>query len=445
MNRRVSSRLDLRDHSANICRAGVSNQSSDCENFHFSRFTLVMLMNRTLCIAAVGVAIVGTACSSNHPSPEPSPVALAALNAEPFVVGSDTTWVVRGAGYELVGWSQTDLALVRPSLDRAVAMMGRVFPNDTLAPIVARVGRIPVRGENDGKGRGVGEKQGGAEGDAKSGKMAEPFAASVPVPSSATGTVVDLTVPDPKLVEKREKESKGSGGAMMESMTSAKIVAPAVRAWLSAHADRVTGTKASAAEASGRVVDPRVPDWAVDMLTQLGDSVSADRFATALAARPESIVPLVEFLVMRNPSTSNYSARLPGDEYPGDVGGMGGGPPTGGRPGMGGGRGGMGGMGGMRGGRRGPGGRARGGERGFVLTGRFLYSAESAVLGEFLSREGYDAIGELIDAQIAAKPIDEVFARRGLQGLAQADETFRQWVTQRGAVSGARGSGAPGR
>jgi hypothetical protein len=94
--------------------------------------------------------------------------------------------------------------------------------------------------------------------------------------------------------------------------------------------------------------------------------------------------------------------------------------------------GGMGGMGGMRGGRRGAGGRERGGDRGVPLAGRLLYSAESAVLGEFLSREGYDVIGDLIDAQIVARPIDAVFAKHDMQGLAEADENFRQWVTARG-------------
>jgi hypothetical protein len=146
------------------------------------------------------------------------------------------------------------------------------------------------------------------------------------------------------------------------------------------------------------------------------------------------MVPLVEFLVMRSPFVSEFAASGARGRYPGGGygGGSGSGPETGGMPGMGGGRGGrggMGGMGGMRGGRRGPPRRDRGGDRSFVLSGRLLYSAESAVLGEYLSREGYDVIGQLVDAQIAARPIDEVFARHGLGGLAQADDSFRQWVS----------------
>ncbi|HEU6453519.1 MAG TPA: hypothetical protein VFT57_19030 [Gemmatimonadaceae bacterium] len=368
-------------------------------------------MNRFQSIVAVGVAIAGASCASSHSTPEPQPTALAALNAEMSIVGSDTTWVVHGPGYELVARSRDDLAQVQPALDWAAEMMQRVFPADTLAPIVARVRRIPARRDS----------------------VTVPAA----VPSSLTGTVVELPVPDAKLTERMAKERKGRDGATLAAMMSGRTITPAVRAWLSAHADRVTGTRASAAAASGRVPDQRVPDWAVDMLTQLGDSASTARYATALAAHPERMVPLVEFLVMRSDFTSELAGGGPGGRYPGggDEGGIDGGPETGGMPGRGGGRGGMGGMGGMRGGRRGPPRRDRGGDRGFALSGRLLYSAESAVLGEFLSREGYDVIGQLVDAQIAARPIDDVLARHGLGGLAQADESFRQWVSQHAVAS----------
>lgn len=368
-------------------------------------------MNRFRSIVAAAVALSGASCASSHSKPEPQPPTLAVVNAEVRVVGSDSTWVVRGPGYELIGRSRDDLAQVQPGLDRAAELMQRVFPTDTLAPIVARVRRIAARGDS--------------------------LAAPAAVPSSLTGTLVELAVPDQKLMERMAKERKGRDGATLPAMMSGRAITPAVRAWLSAHADRVTGTRASSAEASGRVPDQRVPDWAADMLTQLGDSAATARYATALAAHPDRMVPLVEFLVMRSPSASELAAGGAGGRLPGgrDGGGMDGGPQTGGTPGMGGRRGGMGGMGGMRGGRRGPPRRDRGGDRSFVLSGRLLYSAESAVLGEFLSREGYDVIGQLVDAQIAARPIDDVFARHGLGGLAQADESFRQWVSEHAVAS----------
>ena len=367
-------------------------------------------MNRFQSIVAIGVAMAGASCASSHSTPEPQPPAPAALNADMQVVGADTTWVVRGPGYELVSRSRDDLAQAQPALYRAAEMMQRVFPADTLAPIVARLRRIPARGDS--------------------------LEAPAAVPSSLAGTVVELAVPAQKLTERVAKERKGRDGATLAAMMSGRTITPAVRAWLSAHADRVTGTRASSAEASGRVPDQRVPDWAVDMLAQLGDSASTARYATALAAHPERMAPLVEFLVMRSPFISELAAGGAGGRFPGgrDGGGIDGGPQTGGMPGMGG-RGGMGGMGGMRGGRRGPPRRDRGGDRSFALSGRLLYSAESAVLGEFLSREGYDVIGQLVDAQIAARPIDDVFARHGLGGLAQADESFRQWVSEHAVPS----------
>lgn len=368
-------------------------------------------MNRFHNIVAVGAAMAGASCASGHSTPELTPAALASLNAEMQIVGSDTTWVVRGPGYELVGRSEDDLAQVQPALDRAAEMMERVFPADTLAPIVARLRRIPARGDS--------------------------VTAPAAVASSLSNTVVDLPVPNPKFAERMAKEWKGSDDATLATTISGRVITPAVRAWLSAHADRVMGTRASSAAASGRVPDERVPDWAVTMLTQLGDSASTARYAAELAAHPDDMIPLVEFLVMRSEFTSELAAGGAGGRFPGsrNGGGIGVGPETGGMPGRSGGRGGMGGVGGMREGRRGPPRRDRGGDRNFALSGRLLYSAESAVLGAFLSREGYDVIGQLVDAQIAARPIDDVFARHGLGGLAQADESFRQWVSDHAAPS----------
>jgi hypothetical protein len=179
------------------------------------------------------------------------------------------------------------------------------------------------------------------------------------------------------------------------------------------------------------------------MLAQLADSASAEAFTSSLAAHQTGIIPLVEFLVMRSSSISELASSGGGDFAGGREGGMrggGAGMPPGGTPGMGGGRrGGMGGMGGMRGGRRGSRGGARGGDGRIALTGRLLYSAESAALGTFFARDGYGFIGELIDAQIAARPIDEVFARHGLQGLAEADESLRAWLSGRATTAATQG------
>jgi len=384
-------------------------------------------MNRSLYVVVIGMTAAGTACASGHASPETTPSVVPPPNAELRVVGTDSTWVVRGTGYELSASSGTDLARVQPALDRAAAMMSRVFPRDTLVSLMVRIRRAPaVPRERGAKGEGG----------------VESLAAAPAEPSSDSGIVVDLVEPGSRVMKQRGKDRSGGSDAMREGVASARTVAPAIRAWLSAHANRVTGTTATPIVASGRAPDLRVPDWSVDMLAQLADSASAEAFTSALAAHQTSVIPLVEFLVMRSSSISEL-ATADGGDYSGrrEAGrGRGGaGSPPGGTPGMGGRRGGMGGMGGMRGGRRGPPGGARGGDGRIPLSGRLLYSAESAALGEFLARDGYGFIGELVDAQIAATPIDEVFARHGMQGLSEADESFRAWLSQRGTPAAPQG------
>ncbi len=386
-------------------------------------------MNRSLYVVVIGVTIASSGCASSHASPETAPAALQPpANAELRVSGTDSTWVVRGTGYQLSAPSGADLARVQPSLERAAAMMSSLFPGDTLAPLVVRVRRAPAMRDRNAK-----------DGEAS----APPPAALPPETSSDSGIVVDLLVGDSRIAEQRDRNASGASSAMMNGMYSARMIAPAIRAWLSAHANRVTDTKAAPMVASGRAPDLRVPDWSVEMLAQLADSASAEAFTSSLAAHQTGIIPLVEFLVMRSSSISELASSGGGDFAGGREGGRrggGAGMPPGGTPGMGGGRrGGMGGMGGMRGGRRGSRGGARGGDGRIALTGRLLYSAESAALGTFFARDGYGFIGELIDAQIAARPIDEVFARHGLQGLAEADESFRAWLSGRATTAATQG------
>jgi hypothetical protein len=109
-----------------------------------------------------------------------------------------------------------------------------------------------------------------------------------------------------------------------------------------------------------------------------------------------------------------------------------------------GGRGGMGGMGGM-GGRGGMGG-GRGGMRGGTPSqsptdqsrgpqGSALFDAQSVLVGRYLAaRLGYDVIGEMIDAHIFNRPLDEVFARHHAITLAQMDLDWFQWFSDRAAA-----------
>jgi hypothetical protein len=44
---------------------------------------------------------------------------------------------------------------------------------------------------------------------------------------------------------------------------------------------------------------------------------------------------------------------------------------------------------------------------------------------------GADVIGQLIDAQISEKPVDAVFAKRGMGSVQQVDNDFRTWLFER--------------
>ena len=103
----------------------------------------------------------------------------------------------------------------------------------------------------------------------------------------------------------------------------------------------------------------------------------------------------------------------------------------------GGGRGGMSG----RGGARGAGG--RGGstpsrsqnDQSRGPQGAALFDAQSVLVGRYLAaRLGYDVIGEMIDAHIFHRPLDEVLRRHKAITLAQMDLDWSAWFFDRSAA-----------
>ena len=99
-------------------------------------------------------------------------------------------------------------------------------------------------------------------------------------------------------------------------------------------------------------------------------------------------------------------------------------------------------MGGIRGGGMGRGGMG-GGERSgsenrresMPLMGGALFGAQSIALGRYLvSREGYDLIGALLDAQLTSVPIDSALARRNTLTVTQMDADFHRWLVDRAAA-----------
>jgi hypothetical protein len=350
-------------------------------------------------------------CASRGPGNlATDPLALPAVQPELRLVGGETTWVTRGLGYELIGRSKADLVVLPAQLDREAATIRRLFPGDTIATVVVRVRRALLEGK--------------------------PF---IPAPPLAPGTqsVVEVVLPDPNA--KMKDPDKGSPAAMLGIGLLAERTPslPVVRAWLSAHASAASGTPARPSEANGEFEDPRVPAWAQEVVPSLTADSLVDRFVKLLAPHRDGLIPMPRYLAMeRAPAPNPMIATGEGDRG-GRGGGTGGGGGMGGRGGMGGmgGMGGRGGMGGGRGGMRGgtpsqsPNGQSRGPQ------GSALFDAQSVLVGRYLAaRLGYDVIGEMIDAHIFNRPLDEVFARHHAITLAQMDLDWFQWFSDRAAA-----------
>jgi hypothetical protein len=55
----------------------------------------------------------------------------------------------------------------------------------------------------------------------------------------------------------------------------------------------------------------------------------------------------------------------------------------------------------------------------------------SAPTSPSTSRSGPDLLGDLIDAYITAKPIDDAFSKHNLGTLQQVDDDWRSWLAER--------------
>jgi len=80
-------------------------------------------------------------------------------------------------------------------------------------------------------------------------------------------------------------------------------------------------------------------------------------------------------------------------------------------------------------------GRSQANRESMPLMGGALFEAQSIALGHYLvSREGYDFIGALMDAQLTSVPIDSVLAKRNTLTVPQMDADFRRWLVDRAAA-----------
>jgi hypothetical protein len=405
-------------------------------------------------VALAAAVSLAAACASAHKSAPPDQALLASIPAELRMMGSETTWVARGVGYELVARSKTDIPPLIAQLDDQSRFFVKEFAVEP-AKIIAAVRRV--------------------------GPPGAVLEASAPVPFDV-GPVVELIVMRPLL--KGEKAAKpdnessqgggysgrggGSRGGMgrggsgsngqngtpgdatantdeAQRFGASGPTARVVRAWISARASKLTGKPASDLAAAAAVDDPRVPAWAEEALPGLAVPTGREDTTTArLGTQIDSLYPIYSFLTMARPGNIVSTGRgATGGSGGAPTGGRGGGGGTGGG-GMGGGMGGMGGMGSRRGGGMGGMGRggssggnpraADGGRPGGPLSGNALFAAEALVFGRYLTvREGPAFVGALVDAQIQSKPVADVFATAQMvpTNLERLDIEFHRWLIDR--------------
>ena len=298
----------------------------------------------------------------------------------------------------VVGRSRGDIVLIQPQLDGEAAALKRVFPTDTLAPLVVTVRRVVPADK--------------------------PYVTTAPLPNTIRGTVVEVVLPDPKTEKDVEKARGDLPGARLATL-------PAVRAWLSAHASAVTHKPAPENEADGEFEDPRVPAWAMEMIPTFASDSLLDRYTTLLVARPDNLIPVATYFTMESPQRRTQQVAQRGAGGSGTAGGRGGG-------GMGGG--GMGGRGGRGGGSRGGGGgrgttRAEGDNGDPGLQGAALFEAQSFVFGRYLvARGGYELIATLVDGQMLGAQVANILSIRKTVALDHMDLDWLQWLLDRAAM-----------
>ncbi|MBK6485867.1 MAG: hypothetical protein IPF98_03150 [Gemmatimonadetes bacterium] len=377
--------------------------------------------------------LVGCASGRQGGPAELPPAAVA--NIELRMVGSETTWVARGAGYELAARSQRDIVWLQPLVDRQATAFRAVF--DTVPALV----------------------QAAVEHATAPGTPSAPGAVTPIIPSPGI-PLVTLTIGggpggtgtsgDGDAARARKPPSRGTGrgsGGDKDGRRSDVVFEGAasplrqlVRAWLSARASALTSHSVGHAASAGVMNDPRVPAWAEDaLLGMTADSTRVNAVARELIAS-DSLYPLDQFFTMLRPPIDVRQVASGGARGAGDRPSQGGGG-TGGRGGggIGGGMGGRGG-GGARGGGMGGGGRQGQGDaqaarpNSDILRGGMLFNAEALVLSHCLTaQEGTRFVGTLIDAQMTGKPLSDAVGTAKVvpADLTRLDDYWRRWMAYR--------------
>ncbi len=251
-------------------------------------------MSITTNIIAAGMAAAALgACASGGPkTPDQNPAILAAVQAEPRVIAGETTWVTRGPGYDIVGFTKKDIA----DVDSAVARESKAF-SDVFgaAPprVVASVHRVTI-------------------GDGDPAYQPEP-----PLPPGDLAPVVEV----PVVVRTGNANSRnqvsggrygGAGAAGGAPGVDAIPTERVARAWLSARATALTGHPGTQGS-TGLIDDPRVPGWAEALVPDLAaQDTTIGRLSVALTADNVGVLPLQQFFTMDRPQATYADAAESG-------------------------------------------------------------------------------------------------------------------------------------
>ncbi len=359
--------------------------------------------------------MLASGCASfSGSSTVPVPVTI----GEPRIAGSDTEYVLRGPGYELISPTRDVLPDAREALAGAAREFRRYFAAD---PGSVTVRLAPATG------------RGGVT-------------ASTAPPTSAS----ELVVPIASLPKGRSRQ-----GPAVVPIGLTQVVA---RAWVERYVrdrGRSDSMTATGEHASGSTPDSALPDWLEVALPELVSASPGEDLLIARLARQSDLTPLRELFAMQRPAPPTFARGNTGRE-----GGTGDQGSTGGSGGEGSGAdgGGPGGAGGTiplgrerRGGRLGDGfGRGRFGEgsmmRGAKLPPWLAFQVEGLAVTRFLAeREGPGFIGHLVDRVSRGASVEEALqdARVLPHTIDELETAWQAWLRDQVATAptGSRFSG----
>ncbi len=217
-----------------------------------------------LLLALAVLPLVGCASAPQPRYPEVDETQLRLLRADLRLMGSETTWVARGNGYDLVSRTREEIVMLQPALDEQGRVFRRLFSAEP-ERVEVRVAGAPTRP--------------GAPPQAPPPLLAEEQGGALDVRSPLrSGPGARGTRPDGYLMSVDSVLRSGERPAGQRVMER----------WLRALAAKVGGLQGAPA---------RMPEWAMLALPGLVEDANIeDLIAVQLAAHPEALLPVAQVL-----------------------------------------------------------------------------------------------------------------------------------------------------